>query len=315
MSQQSSRQEVAKRYLLGTLSEEERDKLEQTYFSDDAEFDEIEIAEDELVDQYVRGKLAGDDRRRFENLASNSKRLGERIAFARVLSTKTVSSPFPTPVELPQRNRWRDLFFGQPARLAFGFGVLLVLLGGVVIIGAWLQVRQRSEAITAREAALEERRQQIERQAAETKAGNEQWANQLREQEAQLTEREQAIPEPAKPIGLVASLFLRPGETRGEGTRSEATLTRNTSGIRFSIDLSDSSSRRYRATVVTAELKPVSKPRVLTPKRNRSGDFLILEIPAKELGAGDYYVRVEGLGESGNVDSVNDYQFRIKRPQ
>ena len=315
MSEQSSRQEVAKRYLLGTLSEAERDQLEQTYFSDDAEFDEIEIAEDELVDAYVRGKLAGDDRRRFEKLASSSKRLGERVAFARVLSTKTASSPFPAVVEVPQRNRWKDLFFGQPARLAFGFGILLVLLGGVVIFSAWLQIRQRSEAIAAREAALEERRQQIERQAAEAKAGNEQWASQLREQEAQLNEREQAAQEPNKPVGLVASLFLRPGETRGEGTRSEATLTRNTSGIRFTIDLADSSSPRYRATVTTVEFKPVSKPRVLAPKRNRSGDFLTLEVPAKDLAAGDYYVRVEGLGASGKVDSTNDYQFRIKRAQ
>lgn len=317
MSQQSSRQEVAKRYVLGTLSDAERDGLEQTYFSDNAEFDEIEIAEDELVDAYVRGKLTGDDRRRFEKLASSSKRLGERIAFAKVLSQKTASSVSPEVV--PQRNRWRDLFFGQPSRLAFGLGVLLVLLGGLFVVGAWLQIRQRSESIAAREAALEEQRRQIDRQAAESKSSNEQWQNQLRSQEVELQERERAAQEGTgagqTPVGLVASLILRPGATRSEGGRSEATLTQNTSRIKFTIDLADSDSRRYRVSVITAELKAVTKPRVLTPRKASSGDFLILEIPAQGLSAGDYYVRVEGLSPSGESVSSNDYQFRLKRAQ
>ena len=317
MSQQHSPQDVAKRYLLGALSDAERDQLEQNYFSDNAEFAEIEIAEDELIDAYVRGKLSAEDRRRFEKLASSSTRLDERVAFARVLSQKTASSSARTVVPVPQRNRWRELLFGQPARLAFGLGILLVLLGGLLIAGAWLQIRQQSQLIAAREAALEERRQQVERQAAESKMNNEQWQNQLRSQEAQLHERERVAQEDTgagqSPIGLVASLILRPGTTRGEGGSSQVTLTRNTSRLRFNIDLADSGSRRYRATLLTAESKVISKPRILTPRRSRSGDFLILELPAQGLAPGDYYVRVEGLGASGESGSINDYQFRIKR--
>lgn len=319
MSQQSNPQEVAKRYLLGNLSDQERDQLEQKYFSDNSEFDEIEIAEDDLVDAYVRGKLSVDDRRRFEIVSSSSPRLRERVEFAKLLFQKTIASPSTVAaVEVPKPGRWRKLFaFDQPGRLAFGFGVLLVLLGGLLVVGAWLQVRQRSESIAAREAALEEQRKQIERQAAESQASNEQRASQLRLQEAELAARQAAqdtIEAPDQPSSvLVARLFLQPGATRGEGGNSEAPLTRNTSRIRFTLDLADSDSGRYRATVLTPDLKAISTPRRLTPRRTPSGDFLIFEIPAKGLSPGDYFVRVEGLSASGESESVRDYQFRLKQ--
>lgn len=318
MSQLSSQQEVAKRYLLGTLSDEERDQLEQRYFSDTAEFDEIELAEDDLVDAYVRGKLTADDHRRFERVVASSPRLIERVEFAKLLSQKTAASPSPVAVveEVPKRGRWWQLFaFDQPGRLASAFGVLLVLLGGLLVFGAWLQVRQRSEAIAAREAALEQQRRQVERQAAESKERNEQWATQLQAREAELKGREQVGQEvePVRPPSdVVAQLFLQPGATRAGGKSSEAPLLRNTARVRFNIDVTGSGSRRYRATILDPDQSVISKPPVLSPRRMRSGDFLIFEIPAKGLSPGDYSVRVEGLAASGEIENSNDYPFRLK---
>lgn len=314
MSQESSQQEAAKRYLLGTLSDEERDQLEQRYFSDTAEFDEIESAEDDLIDAYVRRKLTAEDRRRFELVVAGSPRLLQRVEFAKLLSQKTASSPSPVLVDPPHRGKWRELFFGQPSRLAFGFGVLLVLLGGLLLLGAWLQVRQRSEALSAREAAVEQRSREIELQATRSKATNEQWASDLQTREAQLKEREQALQEvePERPPpDVVAHLFLQPGATRGEGKSFEAPLTRNTSSIRFNLDVTGSDSKRYRATVLTPDERAISKPQILSPRKNQSGDFLILEVPARGISPGDYFVRVERLSASGEIESTNDYQFRL----
>lgn len=317
MSQQS-RQEAAKRYLLGTLSDEERDQLEQRYFSDTPEFDEIEIAEDDLVDAYVRNNLTAAERQRFETVASSSPHLLERVEFAKLLSQKTTASPSPAKEEeVPKPGRWRRLFaFDPPARLAFGFGVLLVLLGGLLVFGAWLQVRRTSDAIAAREATLEQRRQEIERLAAQTKASNEQRASELQAQEAQLKAQQQAtqevIREPNQStLGFVQTLFLRAGTTRGGGGNSDLALRQNTSRIRFNIDVTGSDSRRYRATIFDPDLKAVSRPRIVTPRKTGSGDFLIFEIPAKGLSPGDYSVRVEGLTATGEVENNNDYPFRL----
>ena len=88
MSRQSNQTETTMRYLLGTLSDEERDRFEEMYFSDNAAFEEVEIAEGELVDRYVRGELSKSDQARFEAVVAGSRRLADRVEFARVWKDK-----------------------------------------------------------------------------------------------------------------------------------------------------------------------------------------------------------------------------------
>jgi len=71
------------RYLLGSLSEDERNRLEENFFADDAKFEELEVLEDELIDDYVAGELSPDERRQFESKLKQSPRLVERVHFAR----------------------------------------------------------------------------------------------------------------------------------------------------------------------------------------------------------------------------------------
>ena len=87
MSRQGNQTEIA-RYLLGSLSEEERATLEEKYFSDDTAFEEMQIAEEELIDQYVRAELSNEDRARFAAMVARSPRLAERVEFARVWKDK-----------------------------------------------------------------------------------------------------------------------------------------------------------------------------------------------------------------------------------
>lgn len=87
MSRQGNQTEIA-RYLLGSLSEEERARLEEKYFSDDTAFEEMQIAEEELIDQYVRAELSNEDRARFAAMVARSPRLAERVEFARVWKDK-----------------------------------------------------------------------------------------------------------------------------------------------------------------------------------------------------------------------------------
>src|SRR5215470_4066553 len=132
------------RYLLGTLSEGERAQLEERYFSDDAEFEEIEIAEEELVDRYVRGELSQGDRHRFEQMLASSPRLTERVEFARVFADKLRA-----PAVQTEKTKWWGLPFAfsrasYSSRLVFGFSMLLVLFAGGVAAVGWLQLRAES---------------------------------------------------------------------------------------------------------------------------------------------------------------------------
>ena len=317
-----SQQDVAKRYLLGILSEDERERFEQQYFSDNALFDEIEIAEDELVDRYVRGDLTESDRRLFEQALSSSPRLNDRIEFARLLSSKTASpSTLSEKVKtVSQPGFWQRLFApqNQSVRLAYGFAVFLLLIGGVVVITAWMNLRQQSAGLAARDAELRQQQETITRQLTEMRAQNEQRANDLQKRAEDLEAERQSIKQQLesldRPQGLIALLTLRPGATRSAEGRSHFTLDRSYATLNLRLELMDSGYPRYRAIVLNPDLKPVSKLQTLTPKSTASGKFLNLSLPLKSISPGDYLVRVEGIDKSGKIDPVDDYPFQLTSP-
>ena len=88
MTQNSDRQELAIRYVLGTLSDDEKAQLDHRFFSNDAAFEELEIAEEELIDRYVRQDLSAENARQMESALATSPRLRERVEFARILARK-----------------------------------------------------------------------------------------------------------------------------------------------------------------------------------------------------------------------------------
>ena len=66
INQQNGDDRLLQRYLLGDLSEQEQDGIEELYFTDDDYLDKLLVAENELIDDYLRGKLSAAERRKFE---------------------------------------------------------------------------------------------------------------------------------------------------------------------------------------------------------------------------------------------------------
>lgn len=75
-----------KKFLLGQIHEDQRQKIEQRLLTDDDYFEELEIVEDELVDEYVAGNTTSTERRIFEEqfLVSDERR--GKLRFANVLA-------------------------------------------------------------------------------------------------------------------------------------------------------------------------------------------------------------------------------------
>src|SRR5262245_32556400 len=174
-------------YLLGTLSDEERSRIEEHYFSDDAEFEELEIAEDELIDSYVRGELSGIQIRQFEERMAQSPGLVQRVEFARAWANKMAGASAKSGSESQQNHSgegsWWSRFFGfsgagRAPRFAQAFAVLLLLVVGATLFVGWLKWRE-SKRLAAEKAALEQRQRDLEKQAADEKA---RIANQTRPQ-------------------------------------------------------------------------------------------------------------------------------------
>lgn len=80
------------RYLLGRLSDDDRDRLEHRLLADAALSDEAAVVEDELLDAYATGELPHGQRRDLETRLAASPRLRWRLAFARTLGRAAAAS-------------------------------------------------------------------------------------------------------------------------------------------------------------------------------------------------------------------------------
>lgn len=78
--------QVARRYLLDELAEAEADRFEARLLTDGEASDRVAALADDLVDDYIGGRLSRTQRVAFERRLRASSRLRERAAFARALA-------------------------------------------------------------------------------------------------------------------------------------------------------------------------------------------------------------------------------------
>src|SRR5262245_25850112 len=90
MEQELNNDEFIARYLLGELSEEERDRVIYTYLEDDEFFEQMLSVEEDLISGYAQDKLPRSQRERFEQryltTPERLNRVKRERAFAKALS-------------------------------------------------------------------------------------------------------------------------------------------------------------------------------------------------------------------------------------
>ena len=133
-------------YLLGYLSDDAQEKIEEQLMTDDELFEELEISKSELIEEYQAGELTQADRQRFGNgyLASPEGRSDYTFAMA----LDCIEKPVPVPALKTPNFFDRLSSFFTPQRLKFA-GVGLAAL--IVIVIAALVLRpgpQKSLALT-----------------------------------------------------------------------------------------------------------------------------------------------------------------------
>jgi hypothetical protein len=79
-------QGLIRRYLLNQLTAEEQERIEQRLLTENEVFEELEIAEDELIDDYLSEKLSPAARKTFEENFLGTRDRQQKVQFARSLS-------------------------------------------------------------------------------------------------------------------------------------------------------------------------------------------------------------------------------------
>jgi len=301
-------EQIMTRYLLGELSESEQSALEKEYFTDSQFFDQMLKTENELVDDYVRGRLSKEVRERFEQSYMAHPERRERVEFATALATKLDQIEFEqAPRGLSTWHRFLLAIRGQrpTLRLALALSTLLVMVASVWILVERQRKHEREQAQAARETARREREAQ-------------QVANEQRPAEGG-----QGIPQttplptvsPTRSPDTAVSLALTVGGVRGGDNSRTPTLVipQGTTQARLLLSLKDNDYSTYDLSLQTAAGAEVLSQRNVRPRSRRTGASFVFTVPAHRLESGDFILTLRGVGPDGKIDDLSKSLFRVEK--
>jgi hypothetical protein len=319
------------RYLLGDLPEDEQVEIEERAFQDQQYLQNIQAVESDLIDAYVRGELSGRERQQFEGRFFASAERRQKVEFARALArvlpeTTVTEKRSRLAVARPQISLRDSLAaflrgLSPVARLALAAAVLLIGIGGSWLVTETLRLRTQVMRLQTEQQSQQRQQQTLESQFADERARNENLSSQLqgereqRERNEELIralerEKEAAATKPAQPA--VLSLALLPGIPRGGSARPKLVLPPSARLVRLQIGIEPGDEyKSFRVELHTQAAQPVWSQDHLSARTGRAGRVVVLNLPARRLGAGQYELALKGIIDEGKTEDLGYYYFDV----
>ena len=265
-----------RRYLLGILPEENLAELEERLLGDKGFYEELLVAEDELIDEYLADRLSGADRECAESYFLIAPERQQKLRFSRAFRKYLKLNEVAKPQQETSKSERRTSLTGKfwpvkssplpwaPNRrpvLALSLGVALCL--GLVAV-SWLVLRNRFSETT------------VERQ-----------------------------PQNVLKIALIS------GSTRGDGAIQRVLVPPGVDSVQLEIELARNEYESYSAELLTAENSSLTTREGIRPEVTNGHGVVYFILPAQILKPGDYQVRLDGVARSGSKEPVDKYRFRV----
>lgn len=281
MSTDFPNETALRQYLLGTLPEAECDPIERKLLHDEAFGKTIDVAEDEIIEDYLDGNLSSADRRAVENHFLRPPERQRKLWFARLLRSH-LQAQKKTGVE-PPSIPW----LSRPAVAWAASLAAAVLFVAVLGLGVYTANQHRIlEAERAEhqmaQATLEQERKHVAR---------------LEGQLALLQEEKSG--EQATSLNQSAVLDLN------EVNRSDSALPELNNSVEIHIALTHGILGSYQAKLQRSSGgSPIWSKTGLKP----AGGQLVFKIPRSLLSPGEYSVIIQGKGDP----HPSTYPFRVR---
>lgn len=324
MKEEMDNEGVLVRYLLGQVSEEEQQQIEQRAFDDDESYRQLLEVEDDLRCAYARGTLPLAQKELFEKRFLIFADERKRVTIARDMIAELRQAPVEDAWKVASiqavRKTDRSLlswFFGSgtPAmRFAMAAAALVVVAGVIWLLFETAQLRNEINRLRAERAATE---QQVDQRSAEERARREQLDKQLgeeRDRRAQLEQelaRREEQPDEQSARPAVITLFLAPGRFRGGGETKRLVLAPAVRQVRVRLELTGDVSSSYRAVLMNSEGNEVWTRTALRARRAGARPFTSFSIPARILAEDDYELKLTGLDNTGQPERADSYYFTV----
>ena len=272
MGQHIEDQKTIRRYLLGELAEENQRQLEESLLTNNELFEELLIAEDELVDEYAAGLLDEPGRERFEKHFLSTPERNQKLRFARafkkhIASATARESPASTDDDSQPSSwkRWLPTFLHtRNPVLSFSLATALLL---VPIAGLWLII--------------------------------------------QLSSGPQIITNGGPSPSKFCPVTLKPGLVRDAGEMKRVVIPADADGVQLRLELASDEYESYRAVLQTDEGREILTGDKLKAEATGAEKVVVFSFPARLLTDSDYQVKLSGITPSGDLENISRHYFRV----
>jgi len=295
------------RYLLGELSAEERIQVEDRYLTNAEFFDELVIAEDELIDDYVRGELSRSNRELFERNFLCSAARQERVKSARALMRFADTHATSTPE--PSRRR-----LDAPAmRLIPATGFILLVVGGLLLVIQVRNLRSDLHRLESEQLAHNQRQKDLEQLLTQQKLQNDEMVQALNRERGERGQLEQDVARLRERQASSVTFALGFGEIErsrgGPAPATKLTVPQGTEIIRLRLDLLKDEYQNYMVTLEDARQRETWRGLLQSTKAGASR-AVVVRFPSRLLATGQYRLILSG---TNNSEVVSEFHLDITR--
>jgi len=281
------------RYLLGELSPQDERDVEMNYLENDDYFEWVEVIEEELVRDYVRGEMLPDLRSRFEARCRSSAELAKKVDMAREIVGELIK------LEARQHGAAPVVMKGPNKAWSFSD-----LLGIPVPVLQWAAVGG-ALAIVGLSLTLWKQNAQLHLNLGEVQRENRSLVAEKSDLDRALSER------PKEPV-LVASFILTPGLSRSAGNAQRFIVPAAIGRVDFKLPLPDGVGYpTLRAVLERVPDGQVSSQDLPPNALVDSGRAVVIGVPSASLRAGRYVLYLKGRNGRGEYEDVQYYAFMV----
>lgn len=265
-------QKQPRQYLLGNLPQKNLAELEIRLLGDKGFCEELLVAEDELIDEYLADRLSGAERKSFEShfliTPERQQKLRFSRAFRKYVKLNELVYPQKGTTESERQTSLAGKLWSLKSSLAWipnRNRVLAFSLGAALVFAAsWMVFRNRSSETT------------VQRQP-----------------------------------GNIVKIALISGSTRGDGATQKVLVPPGVDSAQLEIELARNEYKTYSAELLTPENSSLMTRDGIRPEVTNGHGIVYFTLPAQILKPGDYQVRLDGIAESGSKEPVGNYRFRV----
>ena len=307
-----------KPFLLGELSPDEQQRLEQRLMIDTDAFEELQRVEDELIDDYLRSALSGRENERFENFFLLPPERRQKLTFAMELRRYIAEHETKKDQWSHWWESWTSAWRVQNPVPAWSLAVALLL---IMVGGLWSVVQistLKKEIEQARVPELQRRLAQTQDRNAELTAALQHEQNQrgLLEQEVanlrtgEKPSRLSLLPGQTQPV-LFA--FLLTPSLRDLGSSQKLSIPFGTNLVQLELKFATEDYPKYHAVLQRVEGDEIWSQTWSRAEPAARLQLMRLVLQAKLLTPGDYILNLKGITASGEAENAGKYYFRVIR--